>query len=834
MPLSFNESMVAASYRGLSTLDVEVRAKEFGGNFRPGRRKKTWLQTIIGIVSEPMLLLLIGVSIVYYFIGSHVETAIFGLSIIPIILIQYFQERKTDKAVELLDNLMIEECRVYRDGVLAKIPFGDLVPGDLVHISAGDKVPGDGVVVRSSGYLVDESILTGESSPAIKNQYQGELNTECKLNQGTMVVQGDGLMVVLATGSETEYGKLGNLMEKISGQATPLQMKVRSIVKQLAIAAIITALFIGFVVGREQGLIKGILGTLTIAMSIIPEEFPVVFSAFLIMGVWRLSKRNALVRKMVMVETLGSVTVICTDKTGTLTEGKMTLENIYTNGKTYKISELKDTSEIEHLVQSAVLAMEKVAVDPMEIELQRFAKVKKIIPEDFYSKYNLVKDGSFDAKTKVVNHIWEANKLCYQYTAGAPENVIKICRWENDLEKVSAEKAYQQFAGSGYRVVAIAKTESIDCSDFKNSHLRFLGLIILSDPPRYGVKEALEVCEKAGIKVIMITGDHALTAKAIAEKVGLKVRGEIISGEMLNNLEPGKLRDVVTSSNIFARISPEQKYSIIEALQANEEIVAMTGDGVNDAPALKKATVGIAMGKKGTDVARAAAGVILMDDNFTTIVKAVEEGRRIYNNLRKAFGFLVSFHLPIVGMAVVPILFGQELYFLPIHIIFLEFFSDPATVIGLEQDPIAKNAMLENPRPISDPLITGRMWWKIIWQGTGIFTIALAFYGFGIWSSDIPLGRTMSFIALVLSQIFLMIINRDFVQIKKNHVLLWLVAMTAVSVHVILMVPFLRSLFHFVPLSSVQYLFTVIPAIIVMLYFNVIASSKQKIFIWGK
>ena len=830
MPLAFSETMLAASYRGLSSLDAEVRTGKYGGNFRPGRRKKTWLQTLWGIVSEPMLLLLIGTTVVYYFIGSHLETAIFGFSIIPIIVMEFFQERRTDRALAILDNLLVEECQVYRDGVLVKLPFSALVPGDLVNLSAGDKVPADGVIVRSAGFLVDEAVLTGESVPVVKSQYGAEMKTENCLNQGTMVVQGDGQMVVLATGSETQYGKLGTLIEKIEDEQTPLQKKVGKLVRQLATAAIITALFIGFVIGQSQGLLKGILGTLTISMSIIPEEFPIVYSVFLIMGVWRLSKRNSLVRKMVMVETLGSVTVVCTDKTGTLTEGKMSLARIFYDGKDHDLKDLRDVGKIKELVQSAVLAMERVAVDPMELEMQRFARSKKIIGEDFFEKYSLKKDSSFSADTKMVNHIWQcADSTCYQYTAGAPENVISSCRWENDSKRNEAEEAYKNYASRGYRVVAIAKTEAIDCTNFKTQHLNFCGLIVMSDPPRYGVKEALAVCAAAGIRVIMITGDHALTARSIAKEIGLEASRGVVEGKDIEALPPGKLRDVVRETNIFARIRPEQKYQIVEALQANEEIVAMTGDGVNDAPALKKATIGIAMGQKGTAVARAAAGIILLDDNFTTIVKAIEEGRRIYGNLRRAFVFLVSFHIPIVGMAIIPILLGQELYFLPIHIIFLELFSDPATVLGLEMDPIARSAMTEKPRPVTEPLINPKLWWQIIWQGAGILGVCLWFYGYGLWHSDLTLGRTMSFTALVIGQLFIMMISRDIDQIKKNHLLMWLVALTAAVMHVILLVPSLRSLFHFSALSFTTYIYTIVFTIAVMAYFSIVARRSRVI-----
>ena len=829
MSIEFNENFLLASYRGLSSLDAEVRASEYGKNIRLGRRRKTSFQLLWSIISEPMILLLIATTVIYFFIGTHLETLIFALSIVPIIFIEYFQARRTDRALEMLDNILVEECRVFRDGVMIKMAVKELVPGDMIYISAGDKVPADGVIIHSPGLMVDESVLTGESMPAVKVQYSKERSNESKLLQGTMVVQGEAQAVILATGGETQYGKLGNLLANIVEEHTPLQKKVHRLVRELAVAAIVVALFIGMVVGREQGLLKGILGSLTIAMAIIPEEFPIVFSVFLIMGVWRLSKRNALVRRMVMVETLGSVTTICVDKTGTLTEGKMSLEKVYLDGKIFDVQSIGDFKPISPLVEAAVLALERVAVDPMDIEMQRFVNVNKILPDDFYNHFKLMKDGTFNAATKLVNHIWQgADNTCFQYTAGAPESVVELCNFDENVRK-EVTAAYENLANDGYRVVAVAKTASaIDCGEFISSGLSFIGLIAMSDPPRYGVKEALAVCHAAGIRVMMITGDHALTAKSIAKRIGLEINGPVIEGRDLSVMTRDKLQDVVRQCTVFARIHPDQKYLIVEALQANEEIVAMTGDGVNDAPALRKATIGIAMGRKGTAVAREAAGIILLDDNFTTIVRAIEEGRRIYDNLRQAFVFLFTFHLPLIGLAVTPLLLGQGLYFLPIHIIFLELFNDPVTVLGLERDPLRSGAMLEKPRSADEPLINRRLWWRIIWQAVGIFGTTLWFYGYGFWHSNLTLGRTMSFMALVMSQLILVLINRDITQVKKNKLLMFLVVLTGICISLVSFVPVVSQLFHFVPLSVSNYLYTLIVSFFVMTFFNIIAHGH-----WG-
>ncbi|MEK7625156.1 MAG: cation-translocating P-type ATPase [Patescibacteria group bacterium] len=829
MSLEFNENFLSASYRGLSSLDAEVRTSEYGKNIRPGRRRKGSLRLLWGIMSEPMLLLLVATTVIYFFIGTHLETLIFAFSIVPVVLIEFFQERRTDRALEMLDNILVEECQVFRDGALVKMLMSELVPGDVVYISAGDKVPGDGVVIRSPGLMVDESALTGESMPVEKVQYTNN-GGDSKLLQGTMVVQGEAQVVILATGGETQYGKLGNLLANIIDVETPLQAKVHDLVKKLAVAAVIIALFIGMVIGREQGLLKGLLGSLTIAMSIIPEEFPIVFSVFLIMGVWRLSKRNALVRKMVMVETLGSVTTICVDKTGTLTEGKMRLEKIYFEGKIIEAAKIDDIKSVSSLIEAAVLALERVAIDPMEIEMQRFAKAKQIYSDNFYNNFKLKKDSTFNASSKLVHHIWQgADDLCYQYTAGAPESVVALCNLDDEA-RGQIRAAYEKLAADGYRVVAIAKTAStVDCNEFTNDKLNFSGLIAMSDPPRYGVREALEVCKAAGIRVMMITGDHALTAMSIAGRIGLEVRGPVIEGRELASYTREKLQEVVRASNIFARIQPDQKYLIVESLQANGEIVAMTGDGVNDAPALRKATIGIAMGKKGTAVAREAAGIILLDDNFTTIVKAVEEGRRIYDNLRQAFAFLFTFHLPVIGLAIIPLLLGQGLYFLPIHVIFLELFNDPVTVLGLERDPIRRGAMLDGPRSADEPLINRQLWWRIIWQAAGILGVALWFYGYGFWHQNLTLGRTMSFTALVISQLILVLISRDISQVKQNKLLMLMVALTGVGLSLVTLVPVVNKLFHFTPLSLSNYLYTFVVSLVVMTYFNIIAHGH-----WGK
>ncbi|EKD43957.1 MAG: hypothetical protein ACD_72C00057G0001, partial [uncultured bacterium] len=449
-------------------------------------------------------------------------------------------------------------------------------------------------------------MLTGESIAATKSEISDytKITEDSKLYQNTLIVQGEGYFAITATGTHTAYGKLGNLLEKIEQLRTPLQVNIRKLVRALAIVAIFVSILVGVLITLGSDWVQGLLGAITMFMSLIPEEFPIVFSVFLIMGVWRMTKQKALTREMSMVETLGSATVICTDKTGTLTEGKMTLEEIYFNNTIYTLKDIKKhETDFEHLIKTALLSLEQVAIDPMEIEVQNFAKKINIDVDSFFREHTLIEDCPFEAKNKMVHHLWKtpANS-CIQYSAGAPESIINNSTL-NESDKKMAVTAYESMAEKGYRVIAIAKK---DCSLNKKvlvENLEFIGLLTMSDPPRAGVKEAIDTCQKAGIRVIMITGDNQLTAHNIAEHIGMKHNEELINGTDLDNLSDDALREVVRRHDIFSRVKPEQKFAIVQALQSMGEIVAMTGDGVNDAPALKKANIGIAMGQKGTEVA---------------------------------------------------------------------------------------------------------------------------------------------------------------------------------------------------------------------------------------
>jgi len=799
------------SYKGLSSAEASRLLEEYGLNARPVVKSKSLLKRLIHIVSEPMLLLLIITAGLYFFIGEKIESVILFFSIIPIILMQFFQEQRTDETIKALDKMAVDHCVVFRDGESLKLETKFLAQGDLVYLTAGDKIPADGFLLNSPGLLVDEAILTGESEAVAKTAAPLEenlLNEEHKLWQGTLVVQGEGFFLVTVTGLKTAYGKLGSLLEKIISKKTPLQEKIHRLVRAVAVAAILSAAAVGMILTLRDGLVAGLIGGLTMAFSLIPEEFPIVFSVFLIIGVWRMAKERVLIREMAMVEILGSATVICVDKTGTITEGNMALREAFYGGRLWDAA--KGGENFKRLIETSLLSLERVAIDPIEVEAQNYASKLGIDVGDFFQSHTLLLDTSFESKTKLVHHIWQnADGACWQYTAGAPEPVLAGAILSEE-EKKKAKEAYCRMAEKGLRVIAVAIRPCSPQDKISVQDLELVGFLGMSDPPRAGVKDALAVCQGAGIRVIMITGDNKLTAHNIAEAIGLKHNEELIDGNDLEQMSPETLKEAVRRCDIFTRVKPEQKYLIVDALQCLGEIVAMTGDGVNDAPALKKADIGISMGKKGTEVARAASGIVLMDDNFATIVDAVREGRRIYDNLRQAFVFLFSFHLPIVGLAFLPLLFGGPLIFLPIHVIFLELICDPAAVLGFEREKARRNLMARRPRQAKESLINTRAFLQIFIRGFAITAVSFGlYYYFGIYLGEHQLGRTLAFSSLVFAQIFLIIFSREWHQIKNNILLLVIAVITAAFILLALAWPPLRVIFHLVPLAAYQYLLVI-------------------------
>jgi len=797
-------------YKGLSSQEASEQIAKYGPNLRPTVEEKTWLKRVLRILGEPMILLLLTATTIYFLIGELSESLIILFSLIPVISIEFIQENRTDQAIKALDKIMTEFASVYRDGSIKKMETKELVPNDLVYLIAGDKAPADGVLLNSYGLMIDESMLTGESAAVPKSVLDSAENIkeENKIYQNTLIVAGEGYMLVTDTGVNTAYGKLGSLLQNIERLGTPLQNSIRRLVKILATIALAVSLAVGLILTWHFGLVEGTLGAITIAIALIPEEFPIVFSVFLIMGVWRMTKQRAMVREMAMVEILGSATVICTDKTGTLTEGKMALEEIFFNEEIVTKNQLKkEFNENKTAIETALLSLEKIAIDPIEVAVQKFATENNIDVEKFFEERELVSQEPFESETKTVHHLWRTHddKLTH-YGAGAPESIIaQSILTEEQTQKIKA--AYEDMANRGFRVIAVAKKET-DQQKISKNNMEFVALIGMSDPPREGVKEAIETCQKAGIRVIMITGDNRFTAHSIAEQINLKHNEVIISGSDLDNIPPEKLEEMVQTHDIFCRVKPEQKFNIVKALQARKEIVAMTGDGVNDAPALKQANIGIAMGQKGTEVARAAAGIVLLDDNFNTIVGAVKEGRRIYDNIRQAFVFLFTFHIPIIIISLFPILLGRPLIFYPIHIIFLELLCDPAAVMGFENEKAHSRLMTEPPRPQSESFVNRKMFLKSLIFGLGItFTSLVFFEYYAIHLGQIEIGRTMTVAALLMSQTLMILMSRTYEQNKSNKVMIGIAISMLVLLFAVIYFEILHKIFHFETLSVQQIAF---------------------------
>ena len=681
------------------------------------------LKKFLGVFKEPMFLLLLIAATVYFLLGAPKDGAIMLVFVGFVASITFIQEWKTEKTMNALKDLTSPKVNTLRNGKNILIKSTELVPGDVVFLSEGERIPADCIVLEPSNFSVDESILTGESEYVMKvSTTQSEKSTDYWkkdiLYAGTLCVFGKCTAIVKFTGINTEYGKIGKAISEAKDEPTPLQKKVSILVKNIAIAGVI--LCISVMVASyfySFNILNSILSGISLAMAIIPEEFPVVLTVFLSMGAYRLAKNNTLMRKISAVETLGSATVLCVDKTGTITQNKMKVKSIYSDGRIFNNEDLKN----QELSDLMVLSCEKDPYDPMEKAILEAANLSQL--ETLY-KYDLSKKIAFDSKTKRMANIYIKDNTYYVAVKGSAETVLGLCNLDKQrMDEINIE--IDKMASNGLRVLALADCTSEKVyEDLECYELTFKALVGLQDPPKEGVEEAIKLCKKAGIRVVMITGDYSKTAMAIGEEIGLKFTDKVIVGNEIDSLSENELCEVVKSCDVFSRVIPEQKMKIVKALKKNGEIVAMTGDGVNDAPALKSADIGIAMGQRGTEVAKEAAHMILMDDNFTTIVKSVKDGRRVYDNIRKAMVYILIIHIPIAAMAMFAPLFNLPPLLLPMHIMLLELIIDPTCSIVFEGEPAEANIMENPPRPPQEPLLTRNLTIKVVLQGVVMFLAA--------------------------------------------------------------------------------------------------------------
>ncbi|NCC86756.1 MAG: cation-translocating P-type ATPase [Clostridia bacterium] len=805
---------------GLTSAKVKELQEQYGKNELTPLKKESFIKKVFHIICEPMFLLLIVAAIIYFILGEPRDGAVMLIFVIGIISIDVVQELKTDKTLGALKDLSAPHVTVIRDGKESEIASADLVPGDLMFIYEGVKIPADGVVVKCNDLCVDESSLTGEAEGVWKVNIENAESSEDYWRKdycyaGTLVTQGTSTVLVDKIGASTEYGKIGANVIAAPTEDTPLQKQTGRLVKLCAgIAAVLFVLvgiFTYFNISDhifKDRIIESILSGITLAMAMIPEEFPVILTVFLSMGAWRLAKKNSLVRKLPSVETLGAVSVLCVDKTGTITMNQMTVQDTWAlNGDELMLTEIMG------------LGCETDAYDPMEQAMLSHCDSIGISKEYLFSG-ELITEYAFTNELKMMGHVWKRNDEIVIAAKGSPERILTICNL-TDQQRVITEHKITEMSQEGLRVIAIATAKPqtqadvpekiIDCS------LTLLGFVGLVDPPRESVKDDIAVCSKAGIRVVMITGDNGITASAIAKKVGIPHSDHIITGDMLNEMSDEELREKVKDVSIFSRVVPEHKMRIVKALKENGEIVAMTGDGVNDAPALKYANIGIAMGKRGSEVSREAADIILMDDNFTTIVETVRDGRRIYDNIRKAVGYVFTIHIPIAFSSLLAPILGitpSALLLLPLHVVLLELIIDPTCSIVLERQPAETDIMQRKPRDPKEKILNSKILSKSIIQGLVIFAASFATYFtmLGGNADNAPVARSMGLAIIMISNLFLVQVNSSYhdfayksvARLAKDKVMWAVNILTLVGVVVILYTP-LSGFLKLAPLSFGQF-----------------------------
>ena len=690
---------------GLTEKEAAKRIKLEGYNEITGSNKNSFFSLVFGILKEPMFLLLIACGLIYFFLGDLGEAMMLTFCVFVMIAINIYQENKTEKTLEALRDLSSPRAVVIRDSEKKRIAGREVVRGDILILSEGDRVPADAIILSCSNMKVDESLLTGESVPVRKAESRDLSKIGAPggddlpfIYSGTLVVGGTCIAEVIGTGMNTEMGKIGKSLQTLTTEKTGLQTEVNKIVKYFAIYGLLLCALVVIIYGiSRHDWLQGLLTGITLAMSLLPEEFPVVLTIFLAIGAWRMSKKKVLVRRQHAIQALGSATVLCVDKTGTITMNQMTIKKIYSNGKLIDLSKKELDKNFYDIIETGVLASQKDPFDPMEKALKHLSKKIILSKKD---SWKMVKDFPLTKEVLATSEIWESEKGEFVVASkGAPESIFDLCHLSLK-EKERLFKEVEKMASEGLRIIGVAKArikklnnkDKLDDFDF-----RFMGFIGFEDPLRPGVASAIKECYQAGIKVMMITGDYPLTAKNIGLQIGLK-KCDLMTGQELDKLTDDELKERISNVCIFARVVPEQKLRIVQALKANGEITVMTGDGVNDAPALKSANVGVAMGLRGTDVAREASGLVILDDDFSSIVEGVRMGRRIFDNIRKAMAYVFSIHFPIAGVTLLALVLGWPLILFPAHIVFLEMIIDPACSIVFESGKEDKDIMKRKPR----------------------------------------------------------------------------------------------------------------------------------------
>ncbi len=805
-------------YEGLTEKEVAVKLQTEGYNELPSSKSKNIWHIALGVIREPMFLLLVACGTLYLVLGDIQEGLMLMGFVFVVMGIEFYQERKTEKALDALKDLASPRALVIREGKSRRIAGREVVTDDLIVLQEGDRVPADGIVLNGVNLMADESLLTGESVPVRKREWEEGEGSFIPggddipgVFSGSMIVQGNGIIRVTATGMNTEIGKIGKALEYVKEEPTRLKKEIGVLVRRLAIIGVVLCLVVIAVYTITRGdLLKGFLAGITLAMAMLPEEFPVVLTIFLAVGAWRMSKRNVLTRKPAAIETLGSSTVLCTDKTGTLTWNRMTVTRLFNGSGFHEVSASSHFPEPFHeIIEYGILSSQVNPFDPMEKAITGMGEQQLKNTEHIHTDWTMEKEYPLSRNLLAMSRVFSAAGSDKRVIAakGAPEAIFDLCHL-NHSKTTGYLEAVEEMASSGLRVLGVARANLVPRSLPPEQHdfdFEFVGLIGLSDPIRESVPEAIRECYRAGIRVIMITGDYPVTAINIGKQIGLKNPELFIAGPELQEMSEEELAERIREVNIFARVVPEQKLKIVDALKRNGEIVAMTGDGVNDAPALKASNIGVAMGEKGTDVAREASSLVLMDDNFSSIVGAVKMGRKIFDNLQKALGYIFAIHVPIAGLSLIPVFFADlPLILWPVHIVFLELIIDPACSIIFEAEKEEKNVMTRPPKAIDEPFFGARKIFLSCMQGVGILMISMLVYLTALKTGHSEEAiRTLTFVTLIASNIAVILSNRSWtnhifrILITPNKSAKWVVGGAAFFLVLILNIPFLLELFQF-------------------------------------
>ena len=837
---------------GLSAAQAAQRLLDDGPNVLPGEQRRGLRAIVHETLQEPMFMLLLAAGALYLVLGDLQEGMIlFGLVLVVLALTLY-QEGKTEHALAALRDMTSPRARVLRDGQPQRIAGVDVVCGDILLLAEGDRIAADAMLLDGSDVQVDESLLTGESLPVLKlAATDSDDIAQSSLFSGTLLVGGHGSALVTATGARSEIGRIGAALETLVNERSPLKLQTARLVRVLALIALGASLFMVLAYGGLRGdWLGALLAGIALAMALLPQEFTVVLTVLPALGAWRLSKQNVLTRRIAAIETLGATSVLCADKTGTLTENRMTVTQLYVPvnapaGRESLAVDYDGTAQLPEafhtLVEYSILASMADPFDPMEKAFHRLGQHFLKDTEHLHRDWTLLQEYGLTPQLRAMSHVWQALESDGQghvvAAKGAPEAIIDLCHLDAAAQApISA--AVDAMAAKGLRVLGVAQARFVGDQWPAGEHdfeFEFVGLLGLADPLRAEIREAVAECRSAGIRVVMITGDYPATAHAIALQAQLDVSqpDQLLTGDELARLSDAELCQRMKRVSVCARIAPQQKLRIVQALKAKGEIVAMTGDGVNDAPALKAAHVGVAMGGRGTDVAREAASIVLLDDNFASIVRAVRLGRRIFDNLRKSMSYILAVHVPIAGMALMPVLLGWPTVLFPLHIAFLELVIDPACSMVFENEPSESDVMQRPPRDAQAPLFAGMTLALALLQGLGVLAVVLGAYA---WSSSWltePAARAFAFSTLVAGDVALILSNRTgsatlWASLRVPNRTLWaVIGITLGLLGLTLYLPWLTKLFFFAPLSGPDLLAALGLGLLSVLWFEAIKLTQR-------